>query len=190
MKNSSLFFLYIIIPILISDYYCNKFYSYLKNFYYLIKRKGCFMKKVSFFLSLFMALLSSAFASEITLVNDSPFTLSVIVQSAGGKVLGQLVLKPSEQTNWTQRKRTQLSVEYDSNTSLTPYTVIWKCENKGYYSMCADVSPGAMITANSCPGVKFCQPKEKKKEQSSSSDVKKCPPCPTCPKCPGTKDNG
>ena len=149
------------------------------------------MKKVGFFFFALLFFVSYGYSSEITLVNDSPFTLSVIIQSAGGKVLGELVLKPSEQTKWTLGKSTQKNLKYNSNVSLTPYTVIWKCENKGYYSMCADVSPGSMVTANSCPGVKFCQPKEKEKEQQSNSrEVKKCPPCPVCPKCPNIKDKG
>ena len=135
------------------------------------------MKKLIIFFSL---LSISIYSFSLLLVNDSPFELTAIVQAANGQFLGQEHLQPGEQRHWsTDQSRTDLKDIYDNSYSLTPLTVIWKCAYQGYYSVCADISPGSTVQAHDCPGSKSCTTKKEAEENQP-----KCPPCPTCPPCP------
>lgn len=119
------------------------------------------------FLSLFCI---NCFSYSIVLINDSPFELIAIIQGANGEFLGQELLEIGDQKQWTTDiKRTDLKDIYNNKTSLTPFTVIWKCTYKGYYSICTEVSPGSTVSANDCPGSKICEKKPK--------EEKICPPC-------------
>ncbi|MFA6119613.1 MAG: hypothetical protein WCT85_02600 [Parachlamydiales bacterium] len=117
-----------------------------------------------FFLPL-LFLSYSIFADSITLYNDSPFQLTAVVQSADGNVLAENVMAPNQQSVWdTNQISTQLKINYKSSTSYTPFTVIWRCDYQGYYSVCTNIAAGSMVTADSCPGPHYCQPKPKKEE--------------------------
>lgn len=121
------------------------------------------MKLFSIF---FIAAVKTLFAYSLLLINDSPFELTAIVQSANGTFLGQESLQPNEQRQWsTDMNRTDLKDIFDVTESLTPFTVIWKCSYKGYYSICTDISPGATVFAQAGSGTKECLPRPKKKDQ-------------------------
>ena len=127
------------------------------------------------FLIPFLLLISYCFAESLTLINDSAYELTAIVQSANGKILAQPTLHPGDQLIWnSDQDPTDLKMEYNSSGSYTPYTVIWRCSYEGYYSVCSNVSPGAIITANTCPGARYCKPKPKKEKDTQ----KCCIPCP------------
>lgn len=118
-------------------------------------------------LTLFLSTIGYLYSQDatISLLNDSPFLLRVTVQSANGKYLGGALLKPGEFRNWTSDfKPSDLDVPGTPGASLTPFTVIWRCEHGGFYSMCQGASPGALIRANVCPGNHFCAPKEIEKK--------------------------
>ena len=141
------------------------------------------MNTICFCILLFFSNIAyGAWTGSLTLINDSAQVLTAVVQTPSGKVLYKTTLKPGENSNLTGSKSTEFDIPTDSTESLTPYTVIWKCDYKGYYSTCSNVSPGSTITANSCMGAKFCEPKPDKKEKF------KCCPCPPCPKCPENKN--
>ncbi len=108
-------------------------------------------------------LFASLNSGTVSLVNDSPFPLVAEVQSQGGIFLAQEMVQPGQQRNLiTSNASTEFKTPNGSyNTPMTPYTVIWKCADGGYYSMCTDVSPGALVRANYCPGVRSCHPKGK-----------------------------
>lgn len=111
---------------------------------------------------------------SILLVNDSPFILTATIQASDGTYLGEFTIQPNQQQNFT----TNLSpTVYEHpgrpDVSLTPFLVIWQCPSEGYYSMCTQVSPGAMIKANDCPGLHFCSPKQENKEKPASTLKKK-----------------
>ncbi len=110
---------------------------------------------------------------SISLINDSPFILVVVIQSADGRPIAQKTLRPGEQTSSvTNLDPTELDLPGVSGGSYTPYSVVWKCSNGGFYSVCSNVSPGALIRATDCAGSYYCKPKEKEKEE------KCCKPCP------------
>lgn len=123
---------------------------------------------------LILLALQTCMYGGVTLINDSPFVLTAVIQTYDGTFLAQKVLQPGEQKNQvTNLKSTELKrPNYGYDTSITPYTVIWKCSNGGYYSVCSSVSPGALVKANSCPGPYYCKPKPKKDKKG------KCYPCP------------
>jgi hypothetical protein len=134
------------------------------------------MKKVILLISIL--LIYNIFADSVTLFNDSPFNIIAIIQSANGKVLGQVNLKPNEQSVWsTDYDVTQLDVDYDVSSSYTPYTVIWRCSYEGFYSVCTNVASGANVTANSCQGPRYCQPKPKKKNGEDQEQTSACIDC-------------
>jgi hypothetical protein len=110
----------------------------------------------------------------VLLVNDSPFLLVAEVQGANGIMLNQVNIAPGQQTNWTQDlTATPLNVPADASVSLTPYIVLWKCANGGFFSSCSNVSPGSLVKASLCEGAHYCKPKEDQQQDS-------CPPC-VCP---------
>lgn len=134
------------------------------------------MKKIVLLFSIFF--IFNIFADSVTLFNDSPFNIIAIVQSANGKVLGQLNLKPNEQSVWsTDYDVTQLDIDYEGSASYTPYTVIWRCSYEGFYSVCTNVASGASVTANTCQGPKYCKPKPKKKKDDEQNHTAACVDC-------------
>jgi len=121
--------------------------------------------------------LSAIVPGGINLLNDSAFPLTAVIQGADGTFLGQARFKPGEQLSWaTNFDPTKFHSPSAPNVSMTPYTVVWKCTNGGFYSTCSGVSPGSLVRANACEGVYYCKPPPKKnknqqgEEQDSSSD--------------------
>lgn len=121
------------------------------------------------------------FADGIKLFNDTPFEITAIIQSADGKIVAQKNFAPQEQSTWsTDQMTTDWTASYDSSGSYTPYTVIWRCSYEGYYSVCSEVSAGAMVTANSCPGSKYCKPKPKDDQKNDQNQNNKQTSCSSC----------
>ncbi len=107
----------------------------------------------------------------IHLLNDSALTLTAVVQAADGTFLGQAVFSPGQQSDFVNNfGPTGIETPSYYNIPLTPYTVFWKCPNGGFYSVCKQVSPGALVTANTCPGVYFCQPKKPKNKDKDKGE--------------------
>ncbi len=128
---------------------------------------------MNFFLLFLFIPGSLLFADAIKLFNDTPFELTAIVQSADGKVVAQKNFAPNEQSVWSSdQKSTEWISSYNSSSSYTPYTIIWRCSYEGYYSVCTDIAAGAMVTANSCPGSKYCKPKPKNDKKTSCRSCK------------------
>lgn len=124
------------------------------------------MRKFAF-LFFFQILFSQE--ATVNLINDSPFLLRVSIQSANGDYLGGARLEPGEFRKWTTVfKPTDLDVPNTPVDSLTPFTVIFRCEEGDFYSVCTDASPGALVRATICPGAHYCNPKAKEPN---------CPPC-------------
>ncbi len=111
---------------------------------------------------------------SVLLLNDSPFILTAIVEASDGTFLGQYTVQPGQQRNFTTNVGpTRYKYPGTPDISLSPYKVIWQCPSKGFYSMCYDVSPGAMCRANGCPGPRFCSPKEEPQKEGPASTLKK-----------------
>ncbi|HLB53426.1 MAG TPA: hypothetical protein VJK48_06950 [Chlamydiales bacterium] len=108
------------------------------------------------------------------LINDSPFILSATIQASDGTYLGQFTIQPGQQQTFTTNLwNTDYRHPGTPNVSLTPYTVVWQCPSQGFYSMCSQVSPGSLCTANQCPGPHFCSPKSEYKEKTPASTLEK-----------------
>ncbi|MBI3900999.1 MAG: hypothetical protein HY324_02475 [Chlamydiia bacterium] len=127
-----------------------------------------------FFFLIPVASWSSSDSGSIMLINDSPFILTATIQAADGTYLGQFTIQPGQQQTFTTNLwSTDYRHPATPNVSLTPYIVIWQCPSKGFYSMCSQVSPGSLCTANQCPGPHFCSPKPEDKERTPASTLKK-----------------
>lgn len=127
------------------------------------------MKKI---LSILLLLMISSVHGGVLLFNDSPYLLTAEIHAANGVFLNHININAGEQTNWTQNlSPTQLYVPGQPDVSITPYRVVWKCQNGGYYSVCDNVSPGSLVKPSQCPGAYYCKPKDQKEP---------CPPC-ICP---------
>jgi hypothetical protein len=101
----------------------------------------------------------------ITLVNDSPFILTATVYTSSGNYLGQIILQPGEQKNYTTNlSSTNLSRPGFPSVSITPYRVVWTCAGGGVYSMCSDGAVGSVVQATACPGEHYCTPKEEQQK--------------------------
>jgi hypothetical protein len=111
----------------------------------------------------------------LLLLNDSAYILTATIQAADGSFLGQYTIQPGQQRNVTQNLFTTPYKRPGSpDISLTPYTVIWQCSSSEPYSMCTDASPGALVRATVCPGVRACRPrKEPAAQETPASSLKK-----------------
>jgi hypothetical protein len=140
-------------------------------------KSGYFCGRFFWILSVFLLpILARAGTTDgsVMLLNDSPFILTAIVEASDGTFLGQFSIQPGQQSNFTTNVApTRYQFPGTPAVSQTPYRVVWQCPSKGFYSMCADVSPGAMCRANGCPGPRFCSPKEEIKDEEPASTLKK-----------------
>ena len=116
------------------------------------------MKKI--LMSLLFCWQMAVFANTVTLVNDSPFPLDVIIYAADGTVLGQYSLQPKMQQKWTNDYEYGTTIPNPTD-SQTPYSVIWTCQEGTEYGVCTTVSPGAEVFAQGCQGPLMCKPKKK-----------------------------
>ncbi len=127
---------------------------------------------------IFWGSLFCLYGDSVTLLNDSPFELTATVLAADGTFLGQEVFHPGDQINWdTQHTSTQLDIPMDSSVSVTPYTVVWKCNYKGFYSMCMNVPAGGFVSANNCEGPHYCEPKPKPQKKNGEEEDTSCREC-------------
>lgn len=122
------------------------------------------MKK---FLLLFILVCSLAFSYSITLINDSAYRLNAIIQGADGTFLGEISISSGQQSNWDSEDSS--ANFYDADASLTPFTVIWRCPSGDVYTSCSTVTPGSMVPANSCPGIRYCNPTKRQQQQQQQS---------------------
>ena len=110
---------------------------------------------------------SRAPTGSLFLYNDTAFILTATVQASDGTFMGESSIQPGQQSYYSANFQPTPYQRADWPAySLTPYTVIWQCPSEGYYSLCNDVSPGAMVRASSCPGNHYCDPKQKKNSGS------------------------
>jgi len=137
------------------------------------------MKKKSllFLLISIFFFIGTSYAMSLTLYNDSPYELTALIKSAGGKLLGQEILQPREERIWNTELSTSDDYSIEENVdqpekSLTPYMVIWKCPYGGNYSIDVEVQPGAYVNANYGQGAHYCRPKKEKQKATEDS-----PPC-------------
>ena len=124
--------------------------------------------QIFFRLGVFLLLCSSAFAG-LTLVNDSTYKLTVHIRAADGTDLGSLEINSQQTMAWNTFSGTTGNLQY-YNSSQTPYTVIWFCNNGSTdspYSIWTNVPSGAVCNANGGDGLRSCQaPKKQEKQQS------------------------
>ncbi|SRR5579872_4878451 len=119
--------------------------------------------KILFRLGALLLFCSTAFAG-LTLVNDSTYKLTVHIRAADGTDLGALEINPQQSMAWNTFSGTTGNIQY-YNSSQTPYTVIWFCNNGSTdspYSIWTDVPSGATCTANGGDGLRSCQKPQKK----------------------------
>ncbi len=114
------------------------------------------------FLGAILFMTTSVFSGSVFLVNDSPFTLEAEIYAANGILLGKEKLKPGQNLN-SSLDPTSLEVPQDSPISLTPYSIIWRCESGGFYSVASSVLPGALVQATQGTGNLYCTPKKTEK---------------------------
>ncbi len=114
------------------------------------------------FLGVFFFMFTSLYAGSVFLVNDSPFALEAEIYAANGTLLGRETLKPGQNLN-SSLDPTGLDIPQDSKGSLTPYSVIWRCKNGGFYSVCSSVLPGGLVEATQGTGNLYCAPSEQKR---------------------------
>jgi hypothetical protein len=131
-----------------------------------------------FLIALCLFFTKMAFAS-VYLYNDSPFTLRAVVIAANGVHLGEKVLKGQE-LHYLEDQigmsdpvgNTGIQPFTNYSNSMTPYTVIWYCQqDDSLYGTCTVTAAGATVMASSCPGDHHCKPP--KKEDGKSGDAYK-----------------
>lgn len=117
-------------------------------------------------LSILIFLLPLAlFGGSMRITNDSPFVLEATILGADGSNLFSIVLKPQEVYQWYQAPSSFSDLNYQT---LTPYTVIWRCNNDGTeFGITTNVPQAGAVFAQSAPdGKKICKIPKKKNQDS------------------------
>lgn len=117
-------------------------------------------------LGILLLICSSAFAG-VTLVNDSIYKLTVHIRAADGSDLGVMQINSQQTMQWNTFSGTTGNLQY-YNSSQTPYTVIWFCNNGSTdspYSIWTGVPSGAVCNANGGEGLRSCQAPKKQNQQ-------------------------
>lgn len=124
------------------------------------------MNKIIGFLLLALFCATTAFAGSIRLKNNSDQKLRVIVDSADGVSLGEVIIDSGQSLTWTDtygyktNNRGAKKPLQHADASITPYTVSWYCMSGDPYSVCTDVAVGSLIMADSCDGLRGCKGKK------------------------------
>ena len=96
-------------------------------------------------------------ATYLQLTNDSSAFLYVKIFGADGSLITETSLAPQASNIYSD----QFAPPGNPTKSLTPYVVHWYCQDNGVdYSICTNVSDGALVTAQSCPGSQQCPQKK------------------------------
>ena len=114
-----------------------------------------------FLLGFFCLFFIQVEAASVRLYNDTSYSLKAIIRGADGSQLGEAVLSPQTYYNWSDApskapKEQPKANPSKSNTSRTPYTVIWYCMDGSDFSMADNVATGAFTTALHGSGKKTC----------------------------------
>ncbi len=103
----------------------------------------------------------------VHLINDSPYTLRVVIQGYDGTYLGEMIIQPQHLSDWSDSFGTMGRYgpgTKQGNMSRVPYTILWYClesEEGDEYSICTGVATGSTVTAQGCSGRRMCKPKKK-----------------------------
>lgn len=97
-----------------------------------------------------------SFAASMRLWNDSPFKLTAVILGADGTNLATVNLQPQEIYQWYQDTDVFSNLNYQV---ITPYTVIWYCQEGGSeFGIQGNIQQAAMISAQGAPdGNKVCR---------------------------------
>lgn len=113
-------------------------------------------------ISLFLCL-----ATYLQLTNDSITYLYVRVFGADGSLLTETSIAPQSTNIYSDQFDPPGN---NPSKSQSPYTVHWYCSDGGVdYSICTDVTDGALVTSESCLGSRQC-PQKKVPNQDKMPD--------------------
>jgi hypothetical protein len=105
--------------------------------------------------------LITIFATYLQLMNDSAVYLYVKVFGSDGSLLTETSIAPQQTNIYSD----QYAPPGNPLQSQSPYAVHWYCQEGGVdYSICTDVSDGALVTAETCFGTRQCPQKKVPKE--------------------------
>lgn len=106
-------------------------------------------------------------ATYLQLTNDSTTYLYVRVFGADGSLLTETSIAPQATNIYSDQFAPPGN---NPSKSQSPYTVHWYCSEGGIdYSICTDVTDGALVTAESCLGSRQC-PQKKVPNQDKQPD--------------------
>jgi hypothetical protein len=114
---------------------------------------------MKYLLGLFLLLACGVDAGSVRLSNNSSYQLRAVIRGGDGSYLGEVLVNPQQTMSWNDYNG---AVAFP-NQSLTPYTVLWFCndEEGSPYAICTDVGSGFTVVAKSCVGTRSCKPKQK-----------------------------
>jgi len=95
------------------------------------------------------------FSASLRLMNDSAFKLTAVILGADGTNLATVNLRPQETYQWFMNTDVFSSLNYQI---ITPYTVIWYCQEGGEFGVQGNIEQAATISAQGAPdGNKVCK---------------------------------
>ncbi|MCI5051678.1 MAG: hypothetical protein MRY21_00910 [Simkaniaceae bacterium] len=100
-----------------------------------------------------LLLFSMGTADSLRLINDSPFVLDCIVMAATGDVMVDRRILQMEHYQWNFQPQPNRG----NTPALTPYTVIWRCEDGRDYGTSTYVGQNEWVPASTAEGKKICR---------------------------------
>lgn len=101
-------------------------------------------------------------ANSMHLYNDSPYFLNASILSADGAQLDSVPMQPRQRRTWYRQNI------INSNTSLTPFTVVWTCRNGTDFGVSYQVNVGGVATPLSSTGPRYCKPETRRSPDDRS----------------------
>ena len=116
------------------------------------------MKIKRFFVILSLSVQLNLFCNSVNLFNNTGYKLKAVIFSADGIFLDEVILDSRDASTWADD-----FYQFGSSPSSvkTPYTVNWYCMGGKSFGVCTDVSPGSVVLAQNCSGLKECDQEER-----------------------------
>lgn len=105
-----------------------------------------------------------SYANSIYLYNDSPYILNASILSADGVQLDSVLMQPRQRRTWYRQS------VINSNTSMTPFTVVWTCRDGTDFGVSYQINASGVATPLSSTGPRYCKPQKKKSPDDRSSN--------------------
>lgn len=116
------------------------------------------MMKKLFFILTFSSF--SLFGLSLSLNNNSPHYLKVVILGSDGTEFAQTVMAPNSWNDWAIDDVGFQGPNTDTMEPILPFIVHWYCSDGQDFSVCTGIPTGSVVQSLGCQGSCQCKTKE------------------------------